>query len=101
MVKLIVMFPRPAEPMAFDEHYFSRHAPLVRRLPGLEKLEVCRLKTGPETNQPHYLIAEMYFRDKDAMKAALKSPEMAACAKDVEEALRAPMAVYLSDDIQG
>jgi uncharacterized protein (TIGR02118 family) len=101
MVKLIVLFPKPADPAAFDAHYFTAHAALVKKLPALERFETTRLGTGPDTINPHYIIAEMYFQDRNAMKAALKSPEMGACAKDVEENLKTPMSVYLSDEIQG
>ena len=100
MVKLIVIYPKPADPAAFDAHYFTRHASLARRLPGIARFEACKLNTGPETTHPHYLIAEMCFQDRGAMKAALKSPEMAACAKDLEENLRVAISVYLSDEIK-
>jgi uncharacterized protein (TIGR02118 family) len=101
MVKLIVLYPKQADPAAFDAHYFTHHAGLMKQLPGLDRMEAAKLGTGPETSNPHYLIAEMYFRDRDAMKAALKSPQMAACVKDLEENLKTPISVYLSDEIKG
>lgn len=101
MVKIVVLYPQPEDPAAFDSHYFGRHVSLVRQLPGLEKVEVSRLRTGPDTLNPHTMIAEMYFRSRDEMKAALKSPEMTECVKDAEQNLKVPTSVYLSEDIQG
>lgn len=100
MVKLIVVYPRPADPAAFDAHYFTHHASLTRKLPGLERAEFCKLKAGPENSNPHYVLAEMHFKDKDALKAAMKSPEMAACVQDVEQNLKTAISVYISEEVQ-
>ncbi len=34
---MIVIYKHPANPEAFDEHYFGVHIPLAKKLPGLRK----------------------------------------------------------------
>ena len=100
MVKIVVLYPPPADPAAFDSHYFGSHVPLVRKLPGLARLDAAHLKSGPDTPHPYYFLAELYFQDRDAMKTALKSPEMAALVADVQAHIPSGNVVYLSGDIQ-
>ena len=42
MVKLVAMYKKPADVSAFESHYKEIHTPLVKKMPGLKKLEVCR-----------------------------------------------------------
>jgi uncharacterized protein (TIGR02118 family) len=84
MVKFIALYKRPDDPAAFDKHYFEIHAPLAAKMPGLRRMEVSRITgtpMGPEA--PFYLLAELYFDNLDAAKAALASPEGKAAGKDV------------------
>lgn len=83
MVKLIVLYKKPADPAAFDKHYFDVHAPLAAKMPGLRKMEVARCYGAPGGEPRFYLQAEMYFDSKDALTAALASPEGKAAGKDV------------------
>lgn len=77
-VKLMVLYAQPADPEAFDRHYFDTHKPLVDALPGLERFE-----TGTfGTKAPFYRAAELYFADRDALNVALGSPEGAATNAD-------------------
>ncbi|MCF8568080.1 EthD family reductase [Alicyclobacillus tolerans] len=84
MIKLIAMYRPPSDPAAFDEHYDSIHTPLVRKIPGLKKLEVTRMVGTPDRKAPaYYLMAQMYFENNDAFKAAMTSPENKAAGKDL------------------
>lgn len=83
MVKLVAIYKPPADKAAFDEHYANVHGPLAKKMPGLKGMEVCRFFGAPGGAPKYYLMAEMYFEDKDAMFAALRSPEGKAAAKDV------------------
>jgi uncharacterized protein (TIGR02118 family) len=100
MVKIVVLYPQPADPAAFDSHYFGSHAPLVKKLPGLARLEAAHLKSGPDTTHPYYFLAELYFEDREALKAALKSPEMGVLVADVQAHIPSGNVVYLSDEIR-
>jgi len=52
-------------------------------MPGLRRCEVSRVVGTPQGESEYYLMAELYFDDMDALKAAMSSPEGKAAAKDV------------------
>lgn len=83
MVKLIALYTRPDDVEAFERHYREVHTPLVRRMPGLRRLEVSRISGSPMGEPRYYLLAEMYFDDADALTAALNSDEGRAAGKDL------------------
>jgi uncharacterized protein (TIGR02118 family) len=80
---MIVIYAQPADPAAFDEHYFNVHVPLAKRLPGLRKYEVSRrpVATLVGDREP-YLIGTLHFDDLASIRAAFASPEGRACAED-------------------
>jgi uncharacterized protein (TIGR02118 family) len=82
--KLVALYKQPEDPEAFEQRYFEGHAPLVERIPGIQKNVITRFG---RTLAGHgfYMMAEMYFADKDALKAALRSPEMAATGEDIQQ----------------
>ena len=83
MVKLIALYRKPADPGDFDKHYFDVHLPLVRKYPGLRKVEVTRVTGAPIGEAKFHLMAEMYFDSKDAMDAGLASAEGKAVTRDI------------------
>ncbi len=72
------------DPAAFDKHYFEVHSPLAKKMPGLVRCEIERVKGTPVpgTDTP-YLAAHLYFKDMPALQAAMKSDEGKAAAKDL------------------
>ncbi len=82
MSKLIALYKQPENPEAFEEAYFKTHLPLIARLPELQSTVVTRI-TRTIMGEGYYLMAEMSFRDKDSLKAAMKSPEMAAAGENL------------------
>lgn len=85
MFKVFALYKTPDDAAAFDAHYKNIHTPLAMKMPGLRKLEVAKL-TGtipPGGEPPYYQIAEMWFDNAEAAKAALSSPEGRAAGKDV------------------
>lgn len=83
MVKLVALYRKPTDIQAFEKHYNEIHAPLAKKMPGLRKLEVSHMTGSPGGEPKFYMMAELYFDNKDAMMAALSSPEGKAAAKDV------------------
>jgi uncharacterized protein (TIGR02118 family) len=83
MVKLIALYRKPADVAAFEKHYMEIHAPLAKKMPGLRKMEISRCYGSPGGEPKFYMVAEMYFDNKDALMAALGSPEGKAAGKDV------------------
>jgi uncharacterized protein (TIGR02118 family) len=85
MVKLVVLYKKPANPAEFDKRYFEQHLPIANKIPGLKKVEVAHITGAPMGESEYYLQAELYFENMEAMKAGLNSPEGKATAKDVME----------------
>ena len=83
MVKLIALYRKPEDTAAFDKHYDEIHTPLVKKMPGLRKLEITRIAGSPIGEAKFYLMAEMYFDSMDAINAANASPEGKATARDL------------------
>src|SRR5688500_2947887 len=83
MYKLIAFFTRPENVEEFDKHYNEVHAPLMSKVPGLEKRTVARNVRAFSGEAPYYMIAEMHFADREAFKAAMASDENKAAGKDV------------------
>jgi uncharacterized protein (TIGR02118 family) len=83
MIKLIALYRNPSDPAEFDKHYFDIHIPLVRKFPGLRKIEVTRVTGAPIGEAKFHLMTEMYFDSRDAMDAALASSEGKAVTRDI------------------
>lgn len=83
MVKLMALYAKPDDPAAFDKHYREVHTPLARKMPGLRRVAVSKVTGAPAGQPRYYQVAEMYFDTLDDLKAAMRSPEGVAAAKDV------------------
>ena len=83
MVKLVALYKKPADVAAFEKHYREIHTPLAKKMPGLKRLEVSHFTGSPGGEPKFYMMAEMYFETREAMTAALASPEGKAAGKDV------------------
>jgi uncharacterized protein (TIGR02118 family) len=83
MAKMLVIYKMPADPAAFDRHYFEVHLPLAKQLPGLRRYDVSKrpiVKLSP--GEMPYLVATLYFDSLDAIRAAFASEIGKACAAD-------------------
>ncbi len=83
MIRLIALYRKPSDPASFDTHYFNTHIPLVRKTPGLRKLEITRISGAPLGETQYHLMAELTYDSLDAMNAANASPEGRAVARDL------------------
>jgi uncharacterized protein (TIGR02118 family) len=85
-VKLVVLYTQPDNGDAFDEHYLGVHAPLVAKIPGLERFEGARFVAAADGGeQTYHRIAELYFTDESSLQAALGSDEGRATAGDYQQ----------------
>ena len=82
MHRITIEYGTPADTEAFEKHYAEVHVPLASTLPGLRRFTTSHPR-GLGTDAP-YFVAELWFEDGDALKAALKSPEMAATGADAQ-----------------
>jgi uncharacterized protein (TIGR02118 family) len=80
---LTVCYGHPADPAAFDAYYESTHRPLAEKLPGLTSFTARHCESLDGSQPPYFLIAELAFPSREAMDAALSSPEGHAAAADV------------------
>src|SRR5687768_4387122 len=81
-MKLVALYKQPENPEAFDDAYFNTHVPLIQKVPGLQKTVITRFVRSV-MGEDLYMMAEMYFEDLDALKAGMKSPEMAAAGDNL------------------
>lgn len=81
-MKLVALYKQPPDQAAFDQAYFNTHLPLMGKVPGLQKTVITRF-SRTLMGEGLYLMAEMYFTDSSALKAAMKSPEMAAAGENL------------------
>ncbi len=83
MVKLTALYRKAADQAAFDKHYYDVHIPLIRKSPGLRKIEITNVTGAPMGESKFHLMAELYYDSMEAMNAANASPEGRAAAKDL------------------
>lgn len=83
MHRVTIQYAVPADPTAFDEHYFERHVPMLAPVPGLAGFSWSKPRPlGGE--HLVYLVAELDFADEPASREALASPAMRAAAVDAQ-----------------
>jgi len=85
MARLLVMYKVPRDTVAFDKHYFEKHVPIAKKIPGLRKYEVSQ---GPVINpmgsSNYHLVAVLHFDDTAAIQNAFASAEGQAAVADVQ-----------------
>jgi uncharacterized protein (TIGR02118 family) len=89
MIKYVALYRTPADAADFDEKYLGSHKPLIDAVPGLLRQEIAKvtrtLVPGFLGETQPYLIAELYFESKEAMKAAFATPEWQAAGANLTE----------------
>ena len=83
MIKLIALFKQPDDVASFEQHYNEEHLPLIRQVPGLERLVVNTAWGAPRGEPAYYKIAEMWFADRATFDAAMASDENRAAGKNL------------------
>jgi uncharacterized protein (TIGR02118 family) len=96
-MKLIALYKQPVDPSAFDRAYFNTHLPLLSKVPGLKKTVVTRF-TRNLSGEAFYLMAEMYFTDKDALRAAMKSPEMISAGENLNSFAEGLVSMFYGEE---
>jgi len=98
VVRLIALYHPPADPDAFDTHYRTVHAPIVRRYPGLTSLKL--IKPDGVAGQParYHLIAEMGFATRADLDAALASEAGRESGRDLRNFAQAGVTLLVADE---
>jgi uncharacterized protein (TIGR02118 family) len=76
MAKLVVLYNPPQDSAAFEAYYVPKHIPLVRKMPGVKKIEI---STGPVVTpdgpSAYHLVAMLSFDTLADLQAGVGSPE--------------------------
>jgi uncharacterized protein (TIGR02118 family) len=98
MAKLVALYKTPSNASEFDAHYTSTHAPLAKKMPGLQHYEI---STGPIKggggDTPYYLAAILTFPSLEAIQQSLGSPEGKAVADDLGKFAQAGVELLMFD----
>jgi len=84
MYQLIGLFRQPPDAEAFERAYTQEHLPLARKIPGVISIEVSKFSPGKDGPARYHQMSVLTFADKDAFKAAMKSPENAAAGANLQ-----------------
>jgi uncharacterized protein (TIGR02118 family) len=91
--------PRAGEEEAFERHYWEVHVPLAAAIPGTVSLTLTRTDEGLEDAPPsYYRVAETAFESKQALTAAMATPQWAALRADAA-AMHARFGVTLANGL--
>ena len=87
MVKLIYCITKKPEMTVeqFQAYWRGTHAPIARAIPGIRRYVQCHVLPelyGRDTQPPYDGAAELWFDDLDALRAAMRTPELAAAMED-------------------
>jgi uncharacterized protein (TIGR02118 family) len=96
-MRLIVIFKQPLDPAAFDEAFFNSHLPLLKKMSGLQRVTVSKFDRAL-IGENYYLITELVFSDSNALRVALKSPEMVAAAQHLETFADGLVSLMVAED---
>lgn len=98
MAKLMALYKKPADIAAFDSHYFSKHIPIAKKIPGLRGYEVSSGPVGtPAGESPFHLVALLSFDSLAAIQQGMASPEGAVAAADLANFAQAGVDLLIFD----
>jgi uncharacterized protein (TIGR02118 family) len=81
--KLVVLYGIPDDSAAFDAHYRDTHAPLVEKIPGLQRWSLAKFVGAADGGDvPYYQVVELHFADASDIDAAFGSEDGKAAAAD-------------------
>jgi uncharacterized protein (TIGR02118 family) len=83
-MKLVAIYAEPKDPQGFEQMYLDTHVPLLKKVPGLQEIQVTRIDKVVVGYKAPYMIAQMTFANEDALKAAMRSPEMTAAGENLD-----------------
>lgn len=85
MARLLVMYKTPRDAAAFDKHYFEKHVPLAKTIPGVRKYEVSQGPVmSPMGGATYHLVAILQFDNVAAIQSAFASAQGQAAVADVQ-----------------
>lgn len=98
MYRVTIIYNRPTDSSAFDEHYAHKHLPLVREIPGVHKFAAGKCESLDGNPPSAYALAQLYFESKEQAAQAFSSPEGQAAAGDVPNFASGGASMLFSDE---
>jgi uncharacterized protein (TIGR02118 family) len=95
---LYALYRRPADPAGFLSHYAETHLPLAAAMPGLVDLTHGLVQQPILGRDDWFYMARLRFRDRDALGAALASPEGSAAARDLARFARGLVELFVVEE---
>ncbi|MFD6356566.1 EthD family reductase [Nocardia tengchongensis] len=83
MHRLLVLYPKPADPDHFRDYYVTKHIPLVMNWPGLLACRYSFDVAATNGEAPYFAVFEADFADAAAMAVARSSPQGQRVSADV------------------
>ena len=84
MAKLIALYNKPIDAVAFDKYYYATHVPIAKKIPGLRRYEVSDGSvSGVNGDSSYHLAAILTFDSMSDLRGALRSAEGQATAADL------------------
>lgn len=84
MHKLIALYKDPPNPEHFRNHYENVHIPLLRKMPGVVRMNYSFDVKNPAGEKAYFCVFECYFRNADDMVNGLYTPEGEAVLADLQ-----------------
>ncbi len=101
MARLVVMYKTPQDAAAFDKHYFEKHVPIAKKIPGVRKYEVSQgAVTSPMGGTNYHLVAILEFDNVAAIHNAFASAEGQAAVADVQTFATGGVDIFMFDSRQ-
>ena len=73
-VKIVVIYPRPQDPDAFEQVYHDEHMPMAEeKLKGMTRFVATKVVGSPQGKVAAYRIAEAYFSTMEDLNKVLES----------------------------
>lgn len=73
-VKIVVIYPRPADEAEFERLYADEHVPMVEaKLKGLTRLVMTKVLSSPQGKVTAYRLAEVHFSTLEDLQKAAES----------------------------
>jgi uncharacterized protein (TIGR02118 family) len=75
-VKIVVIYPRPADENAFEREYRDVHMPMVeQKLKGMTRFVATKVLHSPQGNVASYRLAEVHFSSMADLTKCLESED--------------------------
>jgi uncharacterized protein (TIGR02118 family) len=84
MYRMNAIYGTPVDPAEFDRYYRAVHIPLAFKMSQLIGWRLTWVRDAPGTPEGIHLIATLYTRTAEDLRAMLSSPEGRAASADVD-----------------